>query len=167
MWSPGFAFYYMQQRAALQPTNNTRSDVTAVHAAGGAEAEQDGCWLGTEELRQKQRVLNSVRLVAEAAREDGEGLSSLSEREHGGCCRVSRTGPGPGVSQQRRLLLCLQPSHSSLTHLDLPSRETGEEAGACTTGAREKCPCCVLEVREDTCACLVGTSSESFAPPCV
>lgn len=35
-------------------TNNTRSDVTAVHAAGGAEAEQDGCWLGTEELRQKQ-----------------------------------------------------------------------------------------------------------------
>jgi len=77
------------------PTQSPRALTSlpgAVHAAGGAEAEQDGCVLGTGELRTKGvKSLKYCQTRHKRRREALQGWRGLSEREDGRFRRASRT----------------------------------------------------------------------------
>ncbi|MEQ2194089.1 hypothetical protein XENOCAPTIV_023118 [Xenoophorus captivus] len=67
---------------SIPHTITTRSDVTAVRAAGGAEAEQDGCVLGTRELRESGR--GGKRCLDTPQKEkDGAATPAFSVRARG------------------------------------------------------------------------------------
>lgn len=120
----------------------------AVHAASGAETEQDGWVLGSWELRAKggnrHKFTPTLYLKKGKKRiatlgftlEVWKLLFLFAATRSVSLCKPRQVSPSPGFTPK----LCIA-QISSVT-------EAGEEPGPCKKGAHKKCHCCVLEVRE-------------------